>query len=148
MLWMLVSGALLPERGALFPALQRIGLAEAAIRRAWSAFRGGQWQISDLLKPWQGYVEGLEGWEVHRHEGYRAVAVDITAFFRPALQKCPSQHYHPQAQRALPAITMGIVGEVGEVNGWLVHAAWSESTPRTPVRRGCGASCCGWSSAT
>ena len=25
-LWMLVSGALLPERGALFPALQRIGL--------------------------------------------------------------------------------------------------------------------------
>lgn|SRR5574341_51500 len=117
LLWMLVSGALLPERGAVFPALQRIGLTEEAIRRAWGAFRGGQWQIRDLLRKWQSYVEGLEGWTVHRHEGYRALTVDITAFFRPRLQQCPSQHYHPQAQRALPAVILGIVGEVGEVNG-------------------------------
>jgi hypothetical protein len=27
-LWMLVSGALLPQRGAIFPALQSIGLSE------------------------------------------------------------------------------------------------------------------------
>ena len=117
MLWMLVSGALLPERGALFPALQRIGLSEEAIRRAWSAFRGGQWQISELLGQWHKYIEGLERWESHRHGGYRVLAVDITAFFRPTLEKCPSQHYHPQAQRALPAIIVGLVGEVGEVNG-------------------------------
>jgi hypothetical protein len=117
MLWMLVSGALLPERGAIFPALQRIGLSPAAIRRAWSAFRGGQWRIRDLLRVWQRYIEGLEGWAVHRHEGYRALTVDMTAFFRPALQTCPSQHYHPQAQRALPAVIMGLVGEVGEING-------------------------------
>jgi hypothetical protein len=114
---MLVSGALLPERGALFPALQRIGLSEEAIRRAWSAFRGGQWQISEVLRQWHQYIEGLEGWESHRHEGYRVLAVDITAFFRPTLEKCPSQHYHPQAQRAMPAIIMGMVGEVGEING-------------------------------
>ncbi len=30
--WMLVSGALLPSRGALFPALKSIGLSDAAIR--------------------------------------------------------------------------------------------------------------------
>jgi hypothetical protein len=70
-----------------------------------------------LVRKWQHYVEGLEGWTVHRHEGYRTLTVDITAFFRPALQQCPSQHYHPQAQRALPAVIMGVVGEVGEVNG-------------------------------
>lgn len=117
LLWMLVSGALLPERGALFPALQRVGLSEQAIRRAWSAFWGGQWQISELLRQWQQYVEGLEGWSIHRHEGYRALTVDITAFFRPTLERCPSQHYHPQAQRALPAVIMGVVGEVGEIGG-------------------------------
>lgn len=114
---MLVSGALLPERGAIVPALQRIGLSEGAIRRAWGAFRGGQWRIGDLLREWRKYVEGLKGWTVHRHEGYRALTVDMTAFFRPALRACPSQHYHPQAQRALPAVIMGVVGEVGEING-------------------------------
>jgi len=116
-LWALVSGALLPERGALIPALQRIGLEEEAVRRAWRAFRGGQWQIGEVLKSWQSYVEGMDEWHVHRHEGYRALAVDITAFFRPALKNCPSKHYHPQAQRALPAVMMGIVGEVGEMSG-------------------------------
>jgi hypothetical protein len=114
---MLVSGALLPERGAIVPALQRIGLSEEANRRAWAAFRGGQWQIGELLREWRKYIEGQKGWTVHRHEGYRALTVDMTAFFRPTLKKCPSQHYHPQAQRALPAVIMGVVGEVGEING-------------------------------
>jgi hypothetical protein len=116
-LWALVSGALLPGRGALIPALQRIGLEEEVVRRAWRALRGGQWQIGELLKSWQSYVEGMSGWAVHRHEGYRTLAVDVTAFFRPALKNCPSKHYHPQAQRALPAVIMGIVGEVGEIGG-------------------------------
>lgn len=117
LLWMLVSGALLPERGALFPALHRVGLPAEAVRRAWASFRGGKWRIQDLLKVWQGYIKGLAGWAVHRHEGYRALTVDITAFFRPALQHCPSQHYHPAAKRALPAVILGIVGEVGEIGG-------------------------------
>jgi len=33
-LWMQISGSLLPSRGALFPALQVIGLQPAPIRRA------------------------------------------------------------------------------------------------------------------
>jgi len=133
-LWALVSGALLPERGAIIPALQRIGLEAGGVRRAWSAFRGGQWQIGELLRSWQRYVEGMEGWAVHRHEGYRALAVDITAFFRPALKNCPSKHYHPQAQRALPAIIMGLVGEVGEIGGQrLACPRWIERVhPKDP----------------
>jgi hypothetical protein len=117
MLWMLVSGALLPERGGLFPGLQRIGLTPEAIRRAWASFRGGKWRIRDLVRVWQGYVKGLEAWEVHRHEGYRVLTVDITAFFRPKLQNCPSQYYHPQGKRMMPAVMMGLIGEVGEING-------------------------------
>jgi hypothetical protein len=134
MLWMLVSGALLPERGAIFPALQRIGLPVEAIRRAWASFGRGKWRIQDLLKEWQSYVQSLEGWEVHRHEGYRAVTVDITAFFRPALVNCPSQHYHPAAKRALPAVIFGIVGEVGEIGGQRLACprAFERVHPRDP----------------
>lgn len=64
-LWMLISGALLPQRGALFPALKASGLSDGATRRAWAAFRGGVWQIAILLRLWQGtfkaYQDGKSG---------------------------------------------------------------------------------------
>jgi hypothetical protein len=114
---MLVSGALLPQRGAIFPALQAIGLSEGASRRAWAAFRQGAWQTAIILRLWQEQIEGLPGWRVNRHEGYRAITVDVTAFWRPALRKCPSKHYHPAANRALPAVIFGVIGEVGQIGG-------------------------------
>jgi len=116
-MWMMVSGALLPNRGAMFPALKSTGLSDAAIRRAWVAFRKGAWQIDVLLRGWREYVMGLKGWQEHRYEGYVPVTVDITVFWRPALKRCPSKHYHPAANRALPAVIFGISGEVGELNG-------------------------------
>lgn len=114
-IWMLVSGALLPQRGALFPALKASGLSDQAIRRAWAAFRGGVWQTAVILKLWQAQIGGMPGWQVHRHEGYRVVVVDTTAFWRPTLHTCPSKHYHPSAQRALPAVVFGIIGTVGNI---------------------------------
>ena len=116
-LWMLVSGALLPQRGAVFPALQSIGLSAPAIRRAWAAFRKGARQTAMLLRLWQEQVEGMSGWQVHEHEGFQAITVDVTAFWRPTLKKCPSKHYHPAANRALPAVILGVVGKVGEIGG-------------------------------
>jgi hypothetical protein len=116
-MFMLVSGALLPNRGAMFPALKATGLSNRATRRAWVAMRKGVWQISAILVLWRAYVKGLPGWQEHRYEGYLAVTADVTAFWRPALQNCPSKHYHPAANRALPAIIFGITGEVGELNG-------------------------------
>ena len=115
--WMLISGALLPNRGAIFPALKSIGLSDAEIRRAWVAFRKGVWQIAQLLRFWQEYVAGLSDWRVHRYEGYIPISVDVTAFWRPKLKNCPSKHYHPAANRALPAVIFGITGQVGELNG-------------------------------
>jgi hypothetical protein len=42
--------------------------------------------------------------------------VNITAFWHPALENSPSKHYHPGANRALPAVIFGVVdGEVGEI---------------------------------
>jgi hypothetical protein len=114
---MLVSGALLPSRGAIFPALKSIGLDDAATRRAWAAFRKGAWQMSAILILWREHVKTLPGWQEHRYEGYLPVTIDVTAFWRPALKRCPGKHYHPAANRALPAVIFGIIGEVGEING-------------------------------
>ena len=68
-LWMMVSGSLLPSRGAIFPGLKLIGLEDAAIRRAWTAFRKGKWQIPVLLVLWREHVKVLPGWKEHRYEG-------------------------------------------------------------------------------
>lgn len=116
-MWTLVSGALLAQRGALFPALQSTGLEPDAVRRAWRAFRKGKWHIEILIQWWRAYVKALPNWEAHEYEGYQPVPIDITAFWRPELKNCPSQHYHPKAGRALPAVIMGIVGDVGTING-------------------------------
>ena len=116
-MWMLVIGALLSNRGALFPALKASGLADAAVRRAWAAFRGGGWQIAELLRLWQAHIAGLLQWHYHQHGGYRAVSVDITAFYRPQLKDCPSKHYYPPAGNALPAVIIGLVAVSGSLNG-------------------------------
>lgn len=116
-MYMLVSGGLLPNRGAMFPGLKSIGLSDGAIRRAWVAFRKGVWQMPGILAMWREHVTGLPGWQEHRYEGYRAVPADVTAFWRPALKNCPSKHYHPAANRALPAVIFGITGVVGEIHG-------------------------------
>jgi hypothetical protein len=116
-MWMLVSGALLPSRGSLFPALKSIGLSDDAIRRAWTAFSKGVWQISEILALWQKQVKRTPGWQERRYEGYRPITADVTTFWRPTLKNCPSKHYHPAAKRALPAVIFGILGEVGEING-------------------------------
>jgi hypothetical protein len=114
-LWMLVSGQLLATRGAIFPALQRIGLSETASRRVWAAFAKGAWQISPLLLRWQSQVEQERVWQEHRLAGYRIKAADLTGFWRPALKNCPSKHYQAEAGKALPAIVLGVVTRVGQV---------------------------------
>ena len=115
--WALLSGQLLNNRGALFPALQAIGINDEAVSRAWTAVYKGVWQTATLIKLWQKQVESWPDWKRHEYEGYKPVVADITAFWRPTLKNCPSQHYHPAAQRALPAVIFGVVGQVGEING-------------------------------
>ena len=115
--WALLSGQLLNSRGALFPALKAIGLEDDEVRRAWTAVYKGVWQTEQLLEQWRKQVERMPEWERHEYEGYKPVTADVTAFWRPSLKNCPSKHYHPAAQRALPAVIFGVVGEVGEING-------------------------------
>jgi hypothetical protein len=113
LLWMLVSGALLPSRGAVLPALQARGLAPAAVRRAWTALHSGQWHIADLLTTWRQYVLAEGQWQASCYAGYKPKGVDTTAFWRPALQDCQTKHFHPPAGKALPAIVVGLIAGVG-----------------------------------
>lgn len=115
MLWALVSGNLLESRGALFPALQRMGLDEAESRRVWAAFAQGKWEIAELLRQWQQQVEAEGVWQEHRFAGYRVKAIDLVGFWRPTLQSCPSKHYQGQAGKALPAVVLGMVTRVGQI---------------------------------
>ncbi len=116
-LWMQISGSLLPNRGALFPALQAIGLEPAETRRAWAAFRYGSWQIDELLTAWEKHVGEQGQWQEHAHDGYRAKAVDLTAYWRLTLRGLKTKHYCPLAGRAIPAVVIGIITRVGSVNG-------------------------------
>jgi hypothetical protein len=115
-LWMLVSGSLLAHRGALFPALQSTGIGERAVRRSWTAFRGGVWQISALIVAWEEYMREQQ-WQPRRYEGYYAVAIDTTPFWRPKLKGLFSKYYNSVAEKALPAIILGLVARIGEVKG-------------------------------
>lgn len=116
-LWALVSGSLLSNRGALFPALQATGLKEGAVRRAWGAFHSGMWQIGELITAWETYMQQQQQWRPRRYEGYCAVAVDTTPFWRPRLQELRSKYYNSIAEKALPAVILGLIARIGEVDG-------------------------------
>src|SRR3990172_4351053 len=55
-LWALLSGALLPNRGAIIPALKSIGLSDEEVRRSWAAFGSGVWNINELCSEFGIYV--------------------------------------------------------------------------------------------
>ena len=115
--WMVLAGKLLLSRGAIFPGLSAVGLSEGAVRRAWVALGQGSWTSQRLVKQWALVVEAEGFWQPHRHGGYHPVAVDITGFYRPRLQGCPTRHYSATAGKAVPAIPLGIIARVGSVGG-------------------------------
>lgn len=115
LLWMLASGRLLAARGAVIPGLAECGLSDRAVRRAWAALGQGGWTSARLLGDWAAVVAGEGRWQAQEHGGYRPVAVDVTAFWRPRLRGCPTTHFHGAAGKALPAIPVGLVARVGSV---------------------------------
>jgi hypothetical protein len=102
----------------------------------------GSWTSDGLLQHWRRQVERGGPWQAHRHAGYRPVAADITAFWRPRLHGCPTTHYHAEAGKARPAVPIGIVARVGSAAGQrlglplgLVRADPTDPGPRAHWRR-------------
>ncbi len=117
LLWAIITGSFLSSRGALFPALQSCGFSREASNRSWQALARGSWGIGQLVANWRAYVMEQGRWHSHRYEGYRPVAVDITAFWRPRLQGWPGKFFHGVARRALKGVGFGLLVEVGQVDG-------------------------------
>lgn len=114
-LWVMVNGSFLVSRGALFSALHVNGFSVKEIRRSWAALRYGVWDINDLLESWQIYVARENQWSPRSYEGYRVLSVDITGFWRPKLKGWLGKHYHNLAQKALPAVVVGVMIVSGQV---------------------------------
>jgi hypothetical protein len=115
-LWVMVNGSFLQSRGAVLSALHLSGFEAQEIRRSWAALRYGSWDVNELLENWQIYVASQNQWRARRYEGYRVLSVDITGFWRPHLQGWLGKHYHNLAQKALPAVVVGVIiisGQVG-----------------------------------
>jgi hypothetical protein len=68
-----------------------------------------------LIGWWRDYVLSEGEWQGNRYEGYRPVAVDWTAFWRPQLKGWGGKMYNSLANRALPGIGFGVVVDVGYI---------------------------------
>lgn len=117
LLWSILNGSFLPSRGAIFPSLQLSGFTASESRRSWRAMRYGIWRIDDLLLSWRKHVHDQGKWTPHRYDGYRPLAVDITAFWRPRLGGKVGQFFHCLANRLLAGVGFALVAEVGQVDG-------------------------------
>ncbi len=117
LLFTLLAGHFLNARGAVFAALDQLGLPKPVLRRAVAALTYGSWQIEDLLQNWQQAVQAEQRFVPNQYEGIRPVAADLTGFFRAQLQGCGSQHYVAEAGKALPAILIGLVASTGHLDG-------------------------------
>jgi len=62
LLWALLSGRFLLSRGALFPALDNLGLPKEMVRRSVAALEYGNWNLASLLAVWQRVVFGEGRW--------------------------------------------------------------------------------------
>lgn len=115
LLWALISGRFLSSRGAVFPALAAMGSEDAEVRRAEAALARGRFRTSDLVSDWHRIVREQGHWRPHSYEGVRAVACDLTGFYRLHLSNCTTKHYLSQAAKTLPALVFGLCVEVGSV---------------------------------
>ena len=115
MMWAMLNGSFLGSRGSIFSGLSLSGFSDEEIRRSWRAFAKGQWSITKLLTAWRDHIFDEGEWKRHNYEGYRAVSVDITSFHRPKLKSWIGKIYQGIAGKALKAIGIGIIADVGSV---------------------------------
>lgn len=115
LMWAMITGAFLSSRGAVHSALASSGFKPGEIRRSWRALRWGQWHIHELIQRFRQQVEQSGVWQQHEYGGYRPVAVDTTAIWRPRLQGWPGKLYRQLAGKAMTGIGFGLMADVGRV---------------------------------
>ena len=107
----------LQGRGAVHTALSESGFSDGEIRRSWQALRYGTWDIRELITRWRHLVLSEKRWQPREYEGWRPLAVDITAFWRPQLKFWPNKFFHRLANRLIQGVGFGVITQVGEIDG-------------------------------
>jgi hypothetical protein len=116
LMWAMITGSFLSSRGAIHSALARTGFRPGEIRRSWRALRWGKWHIDEFVQRFRQQVEQTGQWQTHEYGGYRPVAVDTTAYWRPRLQGWPGKLYRQLAGKAMTGIGFGLIADVGQVD--------------------------------
>jgi hypothetical protein len=117
LMWAIANGSFLRSRGAVHGALAESGFTPGQVRRSWSALRYGVWSITELVGRWRAIVLREGRWQPREYGGYRPLAVDITAFWRPHLQGWAGKFFYRLANRAVKGVGFGVITQVGQVDG-------------------------------
>lgn len=115
LMWAMITGSFLSSRGAIHTALLIAGFEADEIRRSWHALRGGKWHIQELIQRFRQQVEQTGQWQSREYGGYRPVAVDTTAYWRPRLQGWPGKLFRQLAGKAVTGIGFGLIADVGQI---------------------------------
>ena len=115
LIWAMINGSFLPARGAVHTALSLSGFSQPEIRRSWTALRHGVWRIEELIEQFRQQVKQEGSWQANVYEGYRPLAVDISAIWRPRLQGWPGKLYRQLLGKSCVGIGFGLIAQVGSV---------------------------------
>ena len=113
----MITGAFLESRGAVHTALQIAGFTDEETRCSWQAPRYGVWHIQELIDLFNNLVMAEATWQSCEYGGYRPLAVDTTAIWRPRLQNWFLKLYRQLIGKTYVGIGFGLVVRVGEMDG-------------------------------
>lgn len=117
LLWAMVTGSFLLSRGTVHLALKISGCTDREIGRASNSLRTGQWQIVELITSWRQYVDQETEWEQRTYAGWSAVSADVVVFPRPKLKGWRGKLYRGIFGKAVKAIGLGMIVDIGEYKG-------------------------------
>jgi hypothetical protein len=115
LMWAMITGAFLSSRGAMHSALEQSGFEAREIKRSWRALRRGKWHIQELIQRFRQQVAQDGQWQSRAYGGYRPVAVDTSAYWRPRLQGWPGKLFRQLAGKAMTGIGFGLIADVVQV---------------------------------
>ncbi len=118
------SGYFIESGGAVTPAVEAFlrreikdeKEREARTRRAAKAVTYGNYNLPELMDKLREIIQAEGNWKPIVVQGYRVASVDFTAFRRPAVKKLKTKAYVSDANRAVPAVPIGMIASVGKVN--------------------------------
>jgi hypothetical protein len=119
------SGYFIESGGAVMPAVEAFLRQKikdekeraARSRRAAKALTYGNYNLKELMDRLLEIVIAEGHWKPTVVEGYRIAPVDFTAYRRAAVKKLKSKAYVSDVDRAVPAVPIGLIALVGEVEG-------------------------------